>query len=247
MKVVISGYGNMGKVVEEFVEKRGHEVVAIVDPNKDVEHKSINKKSVAGADVVIDFSLPSSAIENIKSCVDCGINMVIATTGWMDEIEFVRKMVGNKIGFLYSSNFSVGVHLFSNLLAKSAKLFNSFEDYDAFAYEMHHKKKVDSPSGTALSLAEIFFDNFDRKNKLLTEKIDRRIKDDELHFVSIRGGSVPGTHSFVFDSDFDSIEIKHTARNRNGFALGSVISAEWLVNKKGIFRFEQCFEDLFSK
>jgi len=157
----------------------------------------------------------------------------------------VKKIVQDKIGFIFAANFSLGVNLFSVLLEKAAQIFDPFKEYDVFGYEFHHNRKLDSPSGTALTLAQKIIDNFSRKDKIMTDKINRKIKPGEMHLVSARGGDIPGTHSFVFDSNFDSIEVKHTARTRNGFALGALIAAEWLNDKKGFFSVEDWIKDQF--
>ncbi|MBT4333854.1 MAG: 4-hydroxy-tetrahydrodipicolinate reductase, partial [Candidatus Cloacimonetes bacterium] len=140
-------------------------------------------------------------------------------------------------GFIYGSNFSVGMNLFFSIIESAAKLMNKAEDYDLFGLEMHHNKKKDSPSGTAKVLSEIILQNIDRKTKVQYDKLDRKIEQDELHFTSVRSGNIPGTHSISFDSEADTIELKHTARNRNGLALGAIKAAKWINNKTGFYNF----------
>jgi 4-hydroxy-tetrahydrodipicolinate reductase len=146
-------------------------------------------------------------------------------------------------GLLYGSNFSVGVHLFYRVIAAATRLIDRVEDYDVLALEMHHRRKKDSPSGTALSLAQLILENSGKKSKVVTERLDRAIEPDELHVASARGGSLPGVHRVIYDSPADSIEISHSARNRGGFALGAVLAAEWLENRTGLYRIEDFFDE----
>jgi 4-hydroxy-tetrahydrodipicolinate reductase len=151
-------------------------------------------------------------------------------------------LTGN-IGYVYGSNFSIGAHIFFRLVALASKLTDGFPEYDIMAYELHHKMKKDSPSGTALSTAKIVLDNSTKKDTIVTEKLDRAIAPNELHVASIRGGEVPGTHTVLFDSAADTIEITHRVRSRNGLALGAVIAAEWVIGKKGFFTIEDFIKE----
>ena len=151
-------------------------------------------------------------------------------------MEIVREMVEDQgVGLVYSSNFSIGVNIFFKLIEQAAQVMNQFEVYDVMAFEAHHNKKIDSPSGTATTMANLLINNLERKSKVVEEKLDRKIEPDELHFASMRGGHIPGTHAVLFDSEFDTIELKHTARNRLGFATGAVLASEWINGKKGLF------------
>ena len=237
MKIAIIGYGQMGKMIENCALEQGDEVVSTIDPfNKSAKFSAIDQKSLAQADVAICFTHPESALENIRLVLDCKTPLIMGTTGWLEHIEQVREMVTEaQVGMLYSSNFSLGVNLFFRMVAEAAKTIDPFDFYDVLALESHHRLKKDSPSGTALTLGDMLLDNMTRKKRLVTERLDRRPEEDEIHFASVRGGSIPGTHQVIFDSEFDSIELTHRARNRKGFAMGSLMAAKWIVGQKGFF------------
>jgi 4-hydroxy-tetrahydrodipicolinate reductase len=166
----------------------------------------------------------------------CGKNIVVGTTGWYDQVEHVKEVVKEeKIGFLYAPNFSLGVNLFSHLVMDAAHLFEKHHEYDVAISEVHHRGKVDSPSGTALSLASLVMQSFRRKTEILTGSPHREVKRHEFHVTSTRVGAVSGKHTVLFDSEADTIELIHTAKNRRGFALGAIVAAEWLKGKKGFY------------
>ncbi len=244
MKIGIIGYGRMGKIIKSIAKSHNHEVVTF-DTQCDADFCEINEDNLKGIDVVIDFTVPDAVMKNIPIYNKAKVNVVMGTTGWYNQMKEVKKQVKD-IGFMWSGNFSIGVNLFFRILEASSKIMNNIEDYDCLAYEMHHNKKKDSPSGTAKMMADILLKNLDRKSKLVTEMLDREPKKDELHFASVRGGSIPGTHSIMFDSDADTIELKHTARSRKGFALGSVLAAEWLKGKKGFFGIDDLMNDILN-
>lgn len=248
MKVLIVGYGFMGREVEKILVQRKHNIFARVDPlAEDADTKTIDKKDMEKADVVIEFALAQSIEQRIEQYVNGRIPAVIATTGWYDRLEAVKKIVANSpVGIVYGPNFSVGANVFFKLVGQAAKIINRFPEYDIMAYEIHHKRKKDSPSGTAQAIGNIILQNSDKKDTLVTEKLDRKIEENELHFASIRGGDVPGKHTILFDSAFDTIEMTHNARNRCGFALGAVLAAEWIIGKKGFFRFEEFINKLIG-
>ena len=224
MKIALFGYGKMGKTIERLAIDRGHEIVAIID--KDTLQEEINT-----ADVAIDFSVPTEAFSNISRCFDAGIPIVCGTTGWMDEYDKALKMCEEKNGaFIYASNFSLGVNLFFELNVQLAKMISKFDSYSVSMEEIHHTEKLDAPSGTAITLADGIIKN-SLKNKWVK---DVTIDADEIPIVSKRIDKVPGTHTIVYNSIVDEIEIKHTAKNRDGFALGAIIAAEWLQDKKGV-------------
>jgi len=239
----------MGRIVEESALKKGHTIKAIIDPTAEgATHKEINSDSLNGVDVAIEFSVPEIAIRNIELVAKEGVNLVMATTGWYGQIEKVRKIVKNSgIGFIYASNFSIGVNIFYGIVEAAARRINLIDSYDVFGYELHHNRKQDSPSGTAKSIGEILLSSIDRKKKIVEDKLDRKIKDNEIHFASVRGGDIPGTHVVGFDSTADTIELKHTARNRDGFALGSVLAGEWLNGKKGFFEIQDFMNDFMKE
>ena len=224
MKIALVGYGKMGKIIDEISQSRGHEVVARLRETPTVENLN-------NPDVVIEFSNPEVAFQNIKTCLENKIPVICGTTGWLDKkLEIERIALENNTAFLYGSNFSLGVNLFFALNENLAKMMNKFSEYNCQLEEIHHIHKLDAPSGTAISLAEGIIDN----SNFEAWKLDET-KEKELGIFAIRENEVPGTHSVFYRSEVDEIEIKHTAYNRNGFALGAVIAAEWIVDKKGVF------------
>ena len=229
MKIALVGYGKMGKIIHQIALKRGHDVVATLDETPTLE-------KLNNPDVVIEFSSPESAFGNIKFCLENKIPVVAGTTGWLEKKPEVEKIaLENETGFLYGSNFSLGVNLFFALNEKLAEMMAPFQnDYSCQLEEIHHIHKLDAPSGTAISIAEGIFKHSDFK----TWKLDET-QGSELGIKAIREGEVPGTHSVFYRSEVDEIEIKHTAFNRNGFALGAVIAAEWLPGKVGNFGMKQ--------
>ncbi len=237
MKLSIVGYGKMGQLIEQAALERGGEVVSTIDPfHPKATHKAFSADAMKDVDVCICFSQPDVALENITDICRWKKQAVIGTTGWVDQMEKVRKMVEEAdVGLVYSSNFSIGVNIFFKLIELAGQVMNKFDVYDILGYEAHHNRKMDSPSGTAVTISNILLDNIERKTTAFEEKLDRKIEPHELHFASMRGGNIPGTHAILFDSDFDTIELKHTARSRSGFAMGSVIAAEWIQDKKGMF------------
>lgn len=225
MKIALVGYGKMGKIIGEIAESRGHEIVAKLNETPSIENLN-------HPDVVIEFSNPEVAFENIKFCLENSIPVVCGTTGWLERKPEIEKIAtANNTAFLYGSNFSLGVNLFFALNEKLADLMKNFGEYNVQLEEIHHTHKKDAPSGTAISLAEGIIKNDKRFNGW---KLDET-KGNELGIFAIREDEVPGTHSIFYRSEVDEIEIKHTAFNRNGFALGAVIAAEWILGKKGNF------------
>ena len=229
MKIALVGYGKMGKIIHQIALKRGHDVVATLDETPTLE-------KLNNPDVVIEFSSPESAFGNIKFCLENKIPVVAGTTGWLEKKPEVEKIaLENETGFLYGSNFSLGVNLFFALNEKLAEMMAPFQnDYSCQLEEIHHIHKLDAPSGTAISIAEGIFKHSDFKSWRLDET-----QGTELGITAIREGEVPGTHSVFYRSEVDEIEIKHTAFNRNGFAVGAVIAAEWLPGKVGNFGMKQ--------
>lgn len=224
MKIALVGYGKMGKIIDEISQSRGHEIVARLKETPTTENLN-------GADVAIEFSNPEAAYENIRVCLEHKIPVICGTTGWLDrkpDIEAIT--MEQNSAFLYGSNFSLGVNLFFALNKKLAQLMNNVHEYTCQLEEIHHIHKKDAPSGTAISIAEDIIENSDYEAWKLEET-----KGKELGIFAIREDEVPGTHSVFYRSEVDELEIKHTAFNRNGFALGAVIAAEWIVGRQGIF------------
>lgn len=241
MKIALVGFGNMGKEIDRLINQSGkHQLVSKslveIDGSWDIE-------GIKKADVVIDFTHPQVVLENIKKVATLGKNMVVGTTGWYDQLEEVEKIVDKaNIGLIYGQNFSVGANIFFQMVAEAAKLFSKFEDYDVYGLELHHSGKKDSPSGTAIKIANQIMINFPGKKKLQPEKLNRQIAKDELHFASVRAGRNPGFHQVVFDSEADSITLSHQAHNRAGFGLGAILAAEYILGKKGVHQFDELFK-----
>lgn len=225
MKIALVGYGKMGKIIDEIATQRNHEIVARLN-------ESPNSENLNNADVVIEFSNPEVAFNNIKTCLENKIPVICGTTGWLDQKSEIEKIAAeNNTAFLYGSNFSLGVNLFFALNEKLADLMKNFPEYNVQLEEIHHTHKKDAPSGTAISLAEGIIKNDQRFEGWKLEET----KEKELGIFAIREDEVPGTHSVFYKSSVDEIEIKHTAYSRNGFALGAVIAAEWIKGKTGNF------------
>ena len=224
MKIALLGYGKMGKVIERIALERGHEIVLKKDHDNTFE-------GLLNADVAIDFSVPDSAVGNISECLNNGIPVISGTTGWLADYPKMVQLCEEKSGsFIYASNFSLGVNVFFELNEYLAKMMANLKQYNVSMEEIHHTQKLDAPSGTAITLAEGVIKHTDYANWTLETPIS-----NEIHIEAKRIENVPGTHSIFYDSEVDQIEIKHTAHSREGFALGAVVAAEWLVGKKGVF------------
>lgn len=236
VNIALVGYGKMGKQIEKILINENLTVKAIIDKfNKEAPFKEVNGISLKSIDVAIDFSSPDTILDNIKSYVEHNVNAVIGTTGWFDKLNQAKSLVTNKIGLIWSGNFSMGVNIYFKIVRAASKIFDKFEEYDPLVYEIHHNQKKDSPSGTALMISNIIKEELQSKSRDVTERLDRKIDPDELHVASIRGGTFPGTHVVMFDSAVDHIEIKHEARSREGLAKGAVIAAKWIYQKKGFY------------
>lgn len=224
MKIALLGYGKMGQAIEKIALERGHEIVL---------KKSLDDSfdGIEQADVAIDFSVPSAAVENISKCLESGIAVVSGTTGWLGDYEkMVDKCTANNGSFIYGSNFSLGVNLFFELNEHLSRLMQNFPQYKTEIKEIHHTQKLDAPSGTAITLAKAIIENSDYSSWALEKK-----QEDELPIEAERTDNVPGTHTVYYKNPIDTIEITHTAHSREGFAQGAVIAAEWLQGKKGVF------------
>ena len=224
MKIALLGYGKMGKVIERIALERGHEIVLKKDEFNTYD-------GLSAADVAIDFSVPTAAVDNISNCFHANVPVVSGTTGWLEHFDEMVALCNEKQGgFISSSNFSLGVNIFFELNEYLAKIMAQFDSYKVTMEEIHHTQKLDAPSGTAISLAKGVIENSNYANWTLDEA-----KPKEIHIEAKRIGDVPGTHTVTYNSIVDSIELIHTAHNREGFALGAVIAAEWLAGKKGIY------------
>ncbi len=227
MKIAHVGLGNMGKTVQRIANARGHQSVAEI-----CDADGIDRGLSLDSDVSIECTVPDSCLDNVRRLCEAGQNIVIVTTGWYEQMEEVKTLVensGNRV--IWSSNFSVGVYLYFRLVEAGAKLINQADEYDVWGTEIHHRHKVDSPSGTAKTLEDILIKNIFRKDSVIEEKLDRKIESNEIHFSSTRGGDVNFEHVIGFDSSADVIKVSHSARNRDGYGLGTVKAAEWLVKQ----------------
>jgi 4-hydroxy-tetrahydrodipicolinate reductase len=240
MNIAIIGYGKMGKMIEQTARQEGHRIAAVVDPLLTESavlmgipmYKNIEEaKELKSADAAIEFTRPDTAVANIKALAQRKIPVVVGTTGWYDKMDEVKEAVdAAKTSLIWASNFSMGVNLFYRIAWYASKLADSFPEFDIGGFEAHHNKKLDSPSGTAKILVEGVLSRIKRKTTPVWETLNRQPVPEELHFPSLRVGSAPGLHTLVFDSPADSIEITHTARNREGFAAGAIRAAQWLVS-----------------
>lgn len=243
MKIALLGYGKMGQIIERFALERGHEIVLKVGIENLEDFTLDNLKK---ADVAIDFSTPDSAVENIEKCFEVNVPVVVGTTGWYGELQKVKNRCEESNNtLLYGSNFSIGVNIFFHLNKVLAKLMNNYPAYDVLVEEIHHTQKLDSPSGTAMTIAEGIIENVERKDEWINElegtAIDEVVKNEQLLVKSYRIENISGTHSVLYSSEVDDIEIKHTAHSRAGFALGAVVAAEWLHDKKGFYNITDIF------
>ncbi len=230
MNIALIGYGKMGREIEKIAISRGHSIVLTID--KDSVCK-LTKENMQKVDVAIEFTEPSSAFNNYVRCMKAGVAVVSGTTGWLEKIDELKAVCEEtKGGFFYASNFSVGVNLFFALNKKLASLMNTFDSYDVEMQETHHIHKLDAPSGTAITLAEGVFENLSRKDKW---ELDKASDFTTMKIDAVREGEVPGTHVVKYFSDVDQITITHEAFNRKGFALGAVLSAEFMKGKRGMF------------
>ena len=230
LKIVLVGYGKMGKAIETIAVNKGHNIEFRIDINT-VEF--FTKENLQQCDVAIEFTSPHSAVENILTCLDAGIPVVSGSTGWLARWNEVKEKCDAMNGSLiYASNYSVGVNVFFEINKLLARLMNPQKDYDVSMVEIHHTEKKDAPSGTAITLAEQILENLGRKKQWMNQQ---SLSPDELSIISERIDPAPGTHKIKYSSVVDDIEIIHTAHNREGFATGAVLAAEFIQNKKGIF------------
>jgi len=247
MKIALLGYGKMGKIVERIATDRQHEIILKID--QDNQH-DFTPENLARADVAIEFSTPGTVFANIERCFEAGVPVVVGTTGWYDKIPQIKeKCEADGHSLIFASNFSVGVNVFFHVNKLLAKLMDKYPYYDVQVEEIHHTQKLDSPSGTAITIAEGIIGNLASKNSWVNvlsvdsaETSNENFANEQLLIESFRIDSVPGTHTVIYDSEVDSIEFKHTAHNRNGFALGAVMAAEWIKDKKGFHSVEDMFD-----
>jgi len=247
MKIALLGYGKMGKIIEKIATDRKHEIVLKIDLDNQDE---LTAENLQKADVAIEFSTPATVLGNIEHCFNAGVPIVVGTTGWYEQLPQIKQQCekGNN-SLIYATNFSVGVNIFFYVNKVLAKLMNKQPYYEVQVEEIHHVQKLDAPSGTAITIAEGILENLDAKKQWVnvlsadgTDSADDNARADDLLIESYRIDSVPGTHTVIYDSEVDTIEFKHTAHNRNGFALGAVLAAEWITDKKGFFSVKDMFD-----
>ncbi len=239
MRLALVGYGRMGREVEVQAKRRGHTIAWMVNCYEDLVRSDTGE-----VDATIEFTAPDQAVRNIKWLAEKNLLTVTGTTGWYEQLSEIRDLVAQKqTGLLYSPNFSVGVHVFFQLVEHAARLFAAFPEYDVYGHERHHAGKADSPSGTARKLAELVLRHSPQKHTLIVDRLERPPGPEELHFTSTRGGSTVGVHSVFFEGPADGIELTHTAQDRSCFARGAVAAAEWLRGRKGVFTMDDFLAD----
>lgn len=237
MKIALIGYGKMGKTIEQIAIRRGHQIVSIIDINNAAD---MDSEAFRSADVAIEFTTPATAFGNYMKCFEADVPVVSGTTGWLDRIGEIKEKCANEgKTFFYASNFSIGVNIFFALNKYLARIMDGFPAYDVTMTETHHIHKLDAPSGTAITLAEGILENLDRKDRWTLETAE---KDTDLPIHAIREGEVPGIHEIRYESDVDTISIKHDAKSRAGFALGAVVAAEFTAGKKGFLGMNDLFK-----
>jgi 4-hydroxy-tetrahydrodipicolinate reductase len=231
----------MGHMLEEIALERGHEIVLKIDVDN---RKTLTAEDLKQADAAIEFTAPASAVANIDFCLEAGVPVVVGTTGWYDQFDAVKQNVKQKNGSLvYASNYSVGVNMLFALNKMLAKWMKGFPEYEVAVEEVHHTQKLDAPSGTAITLAEGIIENIDRKKSWTKQKSDDHaaLGNDTLRIAYDRRNGVPGIHKIKYTSAIDEIQLSHEAFNRKGFALGAVLAAEFIKDKKGIFTANDIF------
>ena len=226
MRIALLGYGKMGRMVESAAARDGAEIICVIDP------LASSRGRLEDADVAIDFSEPGAVVDNVRAVAAARVSMVVGTTGWYDRVDEVRSIVEESgIGFVYGSNFSIGVNLMFKITEYAAELFSRFSYYDPFIEEAHHKFKKDAPSGTAIFLRRIVDSHY----------------GSETPTSSTRAGYIPGAHTVGFDSEADTLALTHTARNRAGFAGGALLAARWIKGRKGFYEFSQTIDHVLSQ
>jgi 4-hydroxy-tetrahydrodipicolinate reductase len=245
MNIALLGFGGMGQAVYDCALSQGHTVPIIVDPHApQATHTGLSVELLTDIDVVLDFTSPGSTLDHLSLCQSAGVNLVVGTTGLENVLETLKlKIDDSPLGFLWSANFSIGVNMYYKVVEYAARLMNSYREYDVWGHEIHHSKKADSPSGTAKILESLLLQSLDRKTEVVEDKMDEPIQPHQLHFSSTRAGAVNFSHTVGFDSAADTITLTHMARNRNGYALGAVKAAEWLVGKQGFFGMSDFLDD----
>ena len=231
MKIALIGFGAMGKLIRTLAEEKGHEIAVVIDDADAGLSAAELARKIKGVDVAIDFSVAGAVRRNVEACVAAGVPLVEGTTGWNSQREEIERAVREGDGaFVFGANFSIGVNLFYRIVEHAAQLVATFDEYEAFIEEQHHSRKKDAPSGTALKLKDI---------------VAEHVKAD-IGIASTRAGNIPGTHRLGFDGPADQILLEHTARSREGFTLGAIMAAEWIVGKKGFYEFTDVMDEMLG-
>jgi 4-hydroxy-tetrahydrodipicolinate reductase len=244
MKLALLGYGKMGHIIEQIAIDRGHQIVLRIDA---LNPEDLTAENLRKADVAIDFSTPDTVVGHIDACFKADVPVIVGTTGWYGQIsEIESRCIAGNNSMLYGSNFSVGVNVFFHVNKILASIMNRYSQYEVQVEEIHHTQKLDSPSGTAITIAEGIVGQLDRKtewvNQLMAEDSELVVKPDQLLIESHRIEQVPGTHTVIYSSEVDEIELKHTAHSRTGFGLGAVLGAEWITGRKGFYNVSDMFD-----
>ncbi len=232
MNIALIGYGAMGKLIGKLAEEKGHEISVVIDDAEAGLSAAELAEKIKGVDVAIDFTVAEAVRRNVEACVTAGVSLVEGTTGWNDQRNEIERIVREGMGsFVFGANFSIGVNLFYRIAAQAAELVSKFDEYETFIEEQHHSRKKDAPSGTALKLKDV---------------VSQHIKND-FSVTSTRAGNIPGTHRVGFDGPADQILLEHTARSREGFALGAIMAGEWIVGKTGFYEFTDAMDEILGK
>ena len=232
MKIALIGYGAMGNLIAKLAVEKGHEITVVIDDTDAGLSAAEMAEKIKGVDVAIDFTIAKAVKRNVEGCVAAGVPLVEGTTGWHDKREEIERIVREGIGaFVFGANFSIGVNLFYRIAGYAAELFAKFDEYETFIEERHHSRKKDAPSGTALKLKDV---------------VAEHIKS-EISISATRAGNIPGTHRVGFDGPADQLLLEHTARSREGFALGAIMAAEWIVGKTGFYEFSNVMDEILGK
>ena len=228
MKIALIGYGKMGRMIEEVARSRGFEIAERFEVDRPLRSDRATRCALQDVEVLVDFSVPQAVLKNIQACVDLSIPLVEGTTGWHQHVDKARDMIlKSDGGMVYASNFSLGIHLFYKMVEYAGEIFKSFDMYDPFIEESHHKMKKDAPSGTALVLKNI---------------LEKKYKKREIPVTSVRAGYIPGKHAVSFDSTVDTVCLEHTTRTREGFAEGALLAVQWIAGRRGFYEFQEVLE-----
>ena len=250
MKLALFGYGHMGREVERLAIAQGHEVGVRLDVKNNPEGAGITSEALASIEAAIDFTVPTAVFDNIDRATDVGVPLVVGTTGWDDRLDEVRELVDKRGATLvHGANLSIGANLFFRIATQAAQLFDAISehaDYDPYIWEHHHRDKVDAPSGTALHLARLVTKTTRGKKTIQAGNPESSIDTEALHVVSLRAGTASGEHTLGFDGPPDTVRLTHTAGNREGFAAGALLAAQWVIGRKGCFEFGSVLDEILG-